>query len=453
MTSIRHLSVLLMCIIIFSIVKPVHAGNATVTNCGSFMGAGSISDAVTTANTGGGTITFNCSGTITFSSSLAIYDDVIINANGNIVIFDGNNTTNLFGLASNSSLQLNNFTLQNGLSAGVAGAIYVISTSTLTVNNSSFINNDATISSGAIEVLGTAIINNSTFTNNSSPNGGAIRGNFGATLTITNSTFTNNNSDYGGAISNDSTLSITNSSFIGNDATITGGAIQNDLGSVTISTTTFTGNNSDVVGGAIHNSGTITITNSTINNNTAFSLGDGVNNSGGVVNSQNTHYENNDCSGTAIVDNGGNTSVTAPGCPNSPIVSPPTPPPATTISTATILGCALDTADGVEVANAPDNTYCRVLMKNGGVVSYPGAVPTNLVGLGVILAVDVYQLQGGSTVNTFPSYAQICLAGNGRLFYMDGRNAPRFAIELASETVNGLTCGWIPAPGTLILTH
>jgi hypothetical protein len=113
----------------------------------------------------------------------------------------------------------------------------------------------------------------------------------------------------------------------------------------------------------------------------------------------------------------------------------------------------LDTTDGVEVANAPDNTYCRILMKNGGVVSYSGAVPADLISLGVILAVDVYRLQGGMSVNTFPDYARVCLAGTGRLFYMDARQAPRISIELASEIVDGLTCGWIPAPGTLILTN
>jgi hypothetical protein len=57
------------------------------------------------------------------------------------------------------------------------------------------------------------------------------------------------------------------------------------------------------------------------------------------------------------------------------------------------------------------------------------------------------------SINTFPSYARVCLAGQGRLFYMDGRNAPRVSIELASESVDGLTCAWIPAPGTLILTN
>jgi len=124
-----------------------------------------------------------------------------------------------------------------------------------------------------------------------------------------------------------------------------------------------------------------------------------------------------------------------------------------TSATPAVLGCALDSTDGVDVANAPDNTYCRVLMKNGGVVSYSGAIPADLIGLGVILGVDVYRLEGGQTINTFPDYARICLQGSGRYFYMDGRNAPRYAVEMPTESVDGMTCAWIPAPGTVILTN
>jgi predicted outer membrane repeat protein len=133
-------------------------------------------------------------------------------------------------------------------------------------------------------------------------------------------------------------------------------------------------------------------------------------------------------------------------------VSAPITPPSTT-SGAAVLGCALDTVDGVEVANAPDNTYCRILMRNGSVISYSGAVPADLIGLGVILAVDVYRLEGGMSINTFPAYARICLSGAGRYFYMDGRDAPRYSVEMPTEQVDGLTCAWIPAPGTVILTN
>jgi hypothetical protein len=115
----------------------------------------------------------------------------------------------------------------------------------------------------------------------------------------------------------------------------------------------------------------------------------------------------------------------------------------------TALGCDVTAL----VENAPDNTYCRILMKNGAVVNYAGAIPENLIDLGVIFAVDVYRLQGGQGITDFGGYSQICLAGQGRLFYLDARTSPRTQVELATEIVNGMTCGWIPAAGTVILTN
>ncbi|HRF94218.1 MAG TPA: hypothetical protein PLZ51_03445, partial [Aggregatilineales bacterium] len=79
--------------------------------------------------------------------------------------------------------------------------------------------------------------------------------------------------------------------------------------------------------------------------------------------------------------------------------------------------------------------------------------PADLIGLGVIFAVDVYRLEGGRGVLEFPDYGRVCLRGNGRLFYMDARNMPRYSIEMPAERVDGMMCAWIPAPGTLILTN
>lgn len=39
------------------------------------------------------------------------------------------------------------------------------------------------------------------------------------------------------------------------------------------------------------------------------------------------------------------------------------------------------------------------------------------------------------------------------MFYMHSRQAPRIPLELPTETQGNLTCAWIPAPGTLILTN
>ncbi len=510
-------------IMVFIGFTPAWAADATVTDCTNFTGAGTISDAVATANSGGGTITFVCSGTIIFANQLDITANVVINSNGNTVIFDESGDDNrFFAVIIGASLELNGLTLQNG--------------------NSNV--------SGAIENLGVLTINNSTFDNNISlNNSGAIYNAPPATLTITNSIFTNNMSQFGGVIFNDGIMTITNSTFADNSAAINGGAIHND-GTTTITNSTFT-NNLSPDAGAIYNSFTVlTITNSTFTGNTGnalvnFATLDLINStfrnnssdafenrSGGTTITRDSHYEDNTCNSANIgtlTDNGGNTVINASNCPgaapialgvsalacngdnaeftintgdanfnitgagvgldilDSPVglitlTGPATwtdvtiterrgerefvnlggiscpeavivPPSVPATPAVTVLGCALDSTDGVDVANAPDNTYCRVLMKNGGVVSYSGAVPADLIQLGVILAVDVYRLEGGATINTFPDYARICLQGSGRYFYMDGRNAPRVAIEMPTESLDGLTCAWIPAPGTVILTN
>jgi len=133
----------------------------------------------------------------------------------------------------------------------------------------------------------------------------------------------------------------------------------------------------------------------------------------------------------------------------APVTPPVVPAPVVLSPDTTALGCDVTSV----VENAPDNTYCRLLMKDGGVVNYAGAVPQNLINLGVILAVDVYRLQGGQSITDFGGYSQICLAGEGRLFYLDARTSPRTQVELATESVDGFTCGWIPAAGTIVLTQ
>jgi hypothetical protein len=137
-------------------------------------------------------------------------------------------------------------------------------------------------------------------------------------------------------------------------------------------------------------------------------------------------------------------------CPSAIVVVPVAPVTVSLAPDPNALGCVL--TNNIDLLDAPDNTYCRVLMRDGAVVGYSGAVPTELVGLGVIFAVDMYRLEGGKSVTDFADYTRVCLAGQGRLFYMDSRNAPRVSIELATETIDGMTCGWIPAPGTLVLT-
>jgi predicted outer membrane repeat protein len=119
-------------------------------------------------------------------------------------------------------------------------------------------------------------------------NGRAIDVNHNGTLIVNNSTFLNNTGLYGGAISNNNTLIVKNSTFIGNSASYHGGAINNN-GRAVITESIFV-DNSAPLGGAIHNYWWLS--------------------------SQNSHYENNTCEGwLAIINDGGNTSDNADGCP------------------------------------------------------------------------------------------------------------------------------------------
>jgi len=136
---------------------------------------------------------------------------------------------------------------------------------------------------------------------------------------------------------------------------------------------------------------------------------------------------------------------------NLPVVVSPETPAVTT----PVIGCVLAPPSGLDITNAPDNTYCRSLMSNGSVISYSGAVPANLIEAGVIWAIDIFRLEGGMSINTFPNYVQVCLLGDGRFIYMDATQAPRQAVEMPSSTSgtgdSTYTCAWIPNPGTVVL--
>jgi hypothetical protein len=205
---------------------------------------------------------------------------------------------------------------QPDLTAGVGfgGAIAsIFSSSSLTVNNTTFTGNQAidglgqNAGGGALaSALGSSLtVSNSTFTanqavaNTHNALGGAIRGGLDAAFSVVNCTFTGNRAvgftqAAGGAISNEGEAgSVTNSTFRGNQALGSGpgaltfgGAIENSLvssnfiPSLTLTNCTLTGNESlggaggDGVntfgfaqGGAIDSSGNVTIQNSTLTNN------------------------------------------------------------------------------------------------------------------------------------------------------------------------------------------
>jgi CSLREA domain-containing protein len=217
---------------------------------------------------------------------------VLDNTSGGSVVIDANQASRVLHVLGSGSMTVSGVTLQNGrltTSGGQGGGIFLAGTQTFVLSNSSVLNDSltgASSSGGGIAVLAgqltlmnttvggnsgvgaggglflsstvTAAVSNSTFSSNSANGGGglggAIRLSNGATLTATNSTFATNSSGFtGGAIENGGAsggLTITNSTFSGNTASLDGAAINGDA---TVGYSTFAGNSAS--GGAL--SGTI----------------------------------------------------------------------------------------------------------------------------------------------------------------------------------------------------
>src|SRR5271170_3739419 len=267
---------------------------SNTTDPGSPMaGDGSLREAITSANTAGGTnnIQFNAgvTGTITLGSTLpAIVSGETLTITGPTtspgIAISGGNAVQLMVVNAGATLNLQFLTMEDGSATlgstfgPAGGAIY--NNGTLTVTNSTLSGNQVTNVSGFGSGIGGAIYNN-------------------GTLTVTDSTFSGNQATggsqgigVGGAIWSEGTLTVTDSTLSGNQATGGsqggfgfGGAIFN-AGTGTVTDSTFSGNQATVGGGAIENSsGTLTVTNSTLSGNSAASLlGGGIENGvGGTV--------------------------------------------------------------------------------------------------------------------------------------------------------------------------
>ena len=493
--------------------QSAHAADQVVTDCVNFTGPTvdipiTLDEAVNNAiATGGGTVTFACpAGTVivtNFEMFISI-NSVTINGGGNVTI-DANNshriayinggaTLNLqnitirnghyvFGgaLYNDGTLSLSNVTVQNSYGSSQGGAIYNAAGRPVTITNSTFSNNTSG-SGGAIYTLGTANISTTTFTGSTCATAGAgsiINGGgnvrdgasvgcpgdvilsvsavcIGADLQVTISA-----GDNPFQITADSGTLLTG---LGTGVhTITGPVNETNVNVTELAGNTENfplGNFNCFVSEALSATATCNGADLQIiigNGNAPFSIS--VTNSIGTMNSGGNPLGVYTFTGPDTFTNIGITEDTGDlevlNLPDVTCTAPliPVVPPAPVVLSPdlTALGCVL--TQEVLAPTAPDNTYCRVLMKNGAVVGYSGAVPQSLIDLGVIVAVDVYRLDGGQSITEFSNYTQVCLAGQGRLFYLDARTAPRVQVELQTENVDGFTCGWIPAVGTLVLTN
>ncbi|MGD0737559.1 MAG: Ig-like domain repeat protein, partial [Terracidiphilus sp.] len=166
-------------------------------------------------------------------------------------------------VVSGTSAVINNLNIQNGYSSGGIDGGAISNTGSITVSGTTFTNNQATATGGAIfNAGGTLTVVNSTFYGNSTTggSGGAIENSLDVaddsncgTATITNSTFfqnsaANSGNARGGAINNEAdgcTLTVINSTISGNSvdsAIFGGGGIWSWIVPVNMSNSIVTGN-------------------------------------------------------------------------------------------------------------------------------------------------------------------------------------------------------------------
>jgi predicted outer membrane repeat protein len=203
----------------------------------------------------------------------------------------------------NASVELDNVTITNCFATGDGGAITFENTVntpwTLTVNNSSLINNHANDAGGAIDTDGSGkvFINpGSVISGNTTVNQGAAIwldaiNNASATLVMTGTKVTNNSAFAGatGAIGNagNGAVTIAGSLVANNFSGSTGGGFgdENMMGNLTVINSLFLNNVALTSGGGIQAGGdgtTTVITNSVITGNVAQNSGGGVFASGGT---------------------------------------------------------------------------------------------------------------------------------------------------------------------------
>lgn len=166
----------------------------------------------------------------------------------------------------------------NTVGLGDGGAIYLNGAGTTTVQNASFFDNRSSDGGGAIAARGDTVLllNDVTLERNIALNsiGGAIDLAQNSRLTLNNSRISQNQAaDQGGGLSleEQAQATITNTTFNGNQAATDGGAIasSSNANALTISGVGIVGNSAGGDGGGIYNRGRLSLSNASVNQNTA----------------------------------------------------------------------------------------------------------------------------------------------------------------------------------------
>ncbi len=105
-------------------------------------------------------------------------------------------------------------------------------------------------------------------------------------------------------------------------------------------------------------------------------------------------------------------------------------------------------------ANANPYQFCRILVENSQYIQIGAEIgDVNLINLGVIQAVDIFEFtSGGQQIIHFSQPLTVCLQGTGFMYYRDATGQPRTTAMLSSWQEGNYTCATIPNAGTVVLT-
>ncbi|HEX2979623.1 MAG TPA: choice-of-anchor Q domain-containing protein [Anaerolineaceae bacterium] len=266
--------------------------------------------------------------------TLTVEDSLItgnqVHNNPIIGVYGGGGICNI-GTATITRTTISNNVAVN-YSSGGGGGIY--NSGHLTLSQSQITGNQAPQTTGAGLLnwnTGTVSIDQSTFIDNSAgKDGGAIENT--GTMTITNTTLAFNHAaspEYGGGgIDNtEGNLTITNSTIASNDAVMYGGGILNYDGTVSLIFSTLSGNSAPT-GGGIYAMGDSAVTTTNLNNAiVAVNAGGDCVNSSGIVNTTTSMVGDGSCNATwagdpllgSLQNNGGMTDTLLPAM-ESPVI-------------------------------------------------------------------------------------------------------------------------------------
>jgi fibronectin-binding autotransporter adhesin len=254
--------------------------------------------ALRAALSGGGTVTFNCEGTITLTGAMAIASSTVINASGHTITLSGGNAVQLFSVNAGVTASFINLTLANGYAAGSNGVAGPPVTDGQPGTGGAVLNNGGTVALSSCTVVSNLAVGGAGYANCIYPtnsNGGAGLGgaiyNLAGNVFVTNCSFSANvtsggtgghNMGYGGAggaacgsaiYSSGGSITVQNSTFLSHTAQ---GGMPGQGSAV------YYGSGGSAWGGVIYSTtATVNFNNSIFTNNSATGVGGGYAGSGG----------------------------------------------------------------------------------------------------------------------------------------------------------------------------